>query len=45
MKVLGLSAKDARLVEQRKDLIHEVAIGLGTPFSKLDASGRIVRER
>ena len=40
VKVLGLSAKDARLVEQRKDLIHEVAIGLGTPFSKLDASGR-----
>lgn len=40
VKVLGLSAKDARLVEQRKDLMSEVAIALGTPWSKLDASGR-----
>lgn len=40
IKVLGLSAKDARLMEQRKDLVAEVAIALGTPFSKLDASGR-----
>ena len=40
VKVLGLSAKDARLVEQRKELTHEIAIALGTPFSKLDASGR-----
>lgn len=40
VKVLGLSAKDSRLVEQRKELTREVAIALGTPFSKLDASGR-----
>lgn len=40
VKVLGLSAKDARLVEQRKELAAEVAIALGTPWSKLDASGR-----
>ena len=40
VKVLGLSAKDARLVEQRRDLMAEVAISLGTPWSKLDASGR-----
>lgn len=40
VKVLGLSAKDARLVEQRKEMTHEIAIALGTPFSKLDASGR-----
>jgi HK97 family phage portal protein len=40
VKVLGLSARDSRLVEMRKDLVHEIAIALGTPFSKLDASGR-----
>jgi HK97 family phage portal protein len=40
VKVLGLSAKDSRLMEMRKDLTHELAIALGTPFSKLDASGR-----
>lgn len=40
VKVLGLSAKDARLVEQRKECMTEIAIGLGTPWSKLDASGR-----
>jgi HK97 family phage portal protein len=40
VKVLGMSARDARLVEMRKDLVHEIAIALGTPFSKLDASGR-----
>lgn len=40
VKVLGLSAKDARLVEQRRDLMTEIAISLGTPWSKLDASGR-----
>lgn len=40
VKVLGLSAKDARLVEQRKAVAMELAIALGTPWSKLDASGR-----
>ena len=40
VKVLGLSAKDARLVEQRRDLMTEIAVALGTPWSKLDASGR-----
>jgi len=40
IKVLGLSAKDARLVEQRRDIMHEIAIALGVPWSKLDASGR-----
>lgn len=40
VKVLGLSAKDSRLVEQRKDAMVEIAIALGTPWSKLDASGR-----
>lgn len=40
VKVLGLSTKDARLVEQRRDLMTEIAIALGTPWSKLDASGR-----
>jgi HK97 family phage portal protein len=40
VKVLGLSAKDARLVETRKEAMLEIAIALGTPWSKLDASGR-----
>jgi HK97 family phage portal protein len=40
VKVLGLSAKDSRLMEMRKELTHELAIALATPFSKLDASGR-----
>jgi HK97 family phage portal protein len=40
VKVLGLSAKDARLIEQRRDIMQEIAIALGTPWSKLDASGR-----
>lgn len=37
---LGLSAKDAMLVETRKEAVREVAIALGVPWSKLDASGR-----
>lgn len=37
---LGLSHKDARLVEIRKDAMAEVAMALGVPWSKLDASGR-----
>lgn len=40
IKQLGLSAKDSRLVEQRKDVMLEIAIALGVPWSKLDASGR-----
>jgi HK97 family phage portal protein len=40
VKVLGLSARDSRLVELRKEAMMEVAIALGTPWSKLDASGR-----
>lgn len=40
IKVLGISAKDARLVEQRKEAMAEIAIDLGVPWSKLDASGR-----
>jgi HK97 family phage portal protein len=40
VKVLGLSAKDARLVESRRDAMMEIAIALGVPWSRLDASGR-----
>jgi HK97 family phage portal protein len=40
VKVLGLSTKDARLVETRKEATRELAIALGVPWSKLDASGR-----
>jgi HK97 family phage portal protein len=40
VQVLGLSAKDAQLVQQRKEAMAEVAISLGVPWSKLDASGR-----
>jgi SPP1 gp7 family putative phage head morphogenesis protein len=40
VKVLGISQKDARLVEQRHEAMSEVAIALGVPWSKFDASGR-----
>lgn len=40
VKVLGLSAKDARLIEQRREAMMEIAVGLGVPWSKFDASGR-----
>ncbi|MGK2947931.1 MAG: phage portal protein, partial [Acidimicrobiales bacterium] len=40
VKVLGLSQRDAQLAEARKEALMEVAICLGTPWSKLDASGR-----
>lgn len=40
VKVLGLSQKDAQLAESRKDMLGQIAIALGTPWSKLDASGR-----
>lgn len=40
VKVIGLSQKDSQLAEQRKEALIEVAICLGTPWSKLDASGR-----
>lgn len=40
VQVLGLSQKDARIVDTRKEAMVEVAIALGTPWSKLDASGR-----
>lgn len=40
VKVLGLSHKDSRLIEQRREVVRELAVALGTPWSKLDASGR-----
>lgn len=40
VKVLGLSQRDAQLAEARKDALVQIAISLGTPWSKLDASGR-----
>ena len=40
VKVLGLSAKDARLIELRRDAMAEIAMAIGVPWSKLDASGR-----
>lgn len=40
VKQLGVSAKDARLIETRRDVMMEIAMALGTPWSKLDASGR-----
>lgn len=40
VKTLGMSNRDARLVETRRDAMIEVAISLGVPWSKLDASGR-----
>jgi HK97 family phage portal protein len=40
VKVLGVSQKDARFIEQHKHSLEMVAIALGVPWSKLDASGR-----
>jgi len=40
IKQLGLSQKDARMVEARKEAMQEVAWSLGVPWSKIDASGR-----
>ncbi len=40
VKVLGLSQKDARFIEQHRAALEMVAISLGVPWSKLDASGR-----
>jgi hypothetical protein len=37
---LGLSQKDARMVETRKEALREVAWSLGVPWSKIDASER-----
>lgn len=37
---LGLSQKDARMVETRKEALKEVAWSLGVPWSKIDASER-----
>jgi HK97 family phage portal protein len=40
VKVLGLPQKDAQFIEQHKHALEMVAIDLGVPWSKLDASGR-----
>jgi hypothetical protein len=40
VKVLGLSQKDSQFIEQHKHSLAMVAIALGVPWSKLDASGR-----
>lgn len=37
---VGMSAKDARLIEQEKETLEQVAMALGVPWSKLSASGR-----
>jgi HK97 family phage portal protein len=37
---LGLSQRDAQLAETRKVALAEVAMAIGVPWSKLDASGR-----
>jgi HK97 family phage portal protein len=40
VKQLGVSAKDSKLIDTRKEAMVELAISLGVPWSKLDASGR-----
>lgn len=40
VQTLGVSAKDARLIEQHQASLSRVAMALGVPWSKLDASGR-----
>lgn len=40
IQTLGVTAKDARLIEQHQASLGRVAMALGVPWSKLDASGR-----
>jgi HK97 family phage portal protein len=40
VETLGVSAKDARFIEQHRASLERIAISLGVPWSKLDASGR-----
>jgi HK97 family phage portal protein len=40
IKVLGLSQRDAQFIQQHKASLERVAMALGVPWSKLDASGR-----
>lgn len=40
IQTLGVSAKDARLIEQHQASLSRVAMALGVPWSMLDASGR-----
>ena len=40
IQTLGVNAKDARFIEQHQASLRRVAISLGVPWSKLDASGR-----
>jgi HK97 family phage portal protein len=40
VKVLGLSQKDAQFMEQHQRSLERVAMALGVPWSRLDASGR-----
>lgn len=40
VKVLGLKQSDAQFVEQHKESLSRIAIGLGVPWSRMDASGR-----
>jgi HK97 family phage portal protein len=40
VKILGLSQKDALFLEQHRAALEEIALGLGVPWSMLDASGR-----
>jgi HK97 family phage portal protein len=40
VKTLGLSQHDAEFIRRHEAKLRNIAIGLGVPFSKLDASGR-----
>lgn len=37
---IGMSAKDAKFLDQEKEALEHVAMALGVPWSKLSASGR-----
>lgn len=37
---LGMSPKDSKLIEQHRESLQHIAIALGVPWSRLDASGR-----
>lgn len=40
IQTLGVTPKDARLIEQHQATLERVAMSLGVPWSKLDTSGR-----
>lgn len=40
IKQVGISQKDARMIEQHREMLEHIAMAMGVPWSKLSASGR-----